>query len=154
MMDRLCDDIGVDTIEMGVAIGLAMEGGLIPWGDGKAAIDASGLCLFTVFPVLDNEDGVQTIVDLINARYGIDWSTDDFVDLGVSILKTEFAFNSKAGLTKAHDRLPDMFRETLPPHNNRWDFADEELQKVKQLGPGGDGSPGRFRSQRKREDEY
>jgi len=39
IMDRLCDDFGLDTIEMGVTIGIAMEGGMIPWGDGKAAID-------------------------------------------------------------------------------------------------------------------
>ncbi|WDP90678.1 MAG: aldehyde ferredoxin oxidoreductase [Desulfobacter sp.] len=39
MMDRLCDDFGLDTIEMGVTLGIAMEGGMIPWGDGKAAID-------------------------------------------------------------------------------------------------------------------
>jgi aldehyde:ferredoxin oxidoreductase len=36
-MDRLCDDLGVDTIETGGAIGVAMEAGLIPWGDGEAA---------------------------------------------------------------------------------------------------------------------
>ncbi|VFQ44485.1 aldehyde ferredoxin oxidoreductase family protein [Desulfoluna butyratoxydans] len=38
-MDRLCDDIGLDTIDAGVAIGMAMEGGLIEWGDKAAAID-------------------------------------------------------------------------------------------------------------------
>ena len=172
MMDRLCDDFGLDTIEMGVTIGIAMEGGMIPWGDGKAAIellskvgegapegkiigsgaaftgealgvdrvpvakkqafpaydprsckgvgvtyattpmgadhtagygvtanilavggtidphkkegnvelsqglqiataaiDAAGLCLFVAFAVLDNEDGLQTIVDMINAQH-------------------------------------------------------------------------------------
>lgn len=37
-MDRLCDDIGIDTIEMGVTTGVAMEGGLIPWGDADGAI--------------------------------------------------------------------------------------------------------------------
>lgn len=37
-MDHLCDDIGVDTIEMGCTVGVAMEGGLIPWGDAPAAI--------------------------------------------------------------------------------------------------------------------
>jgi aldehyde:ferredoxin oxidoreductase len=31
-------NIGVDTIEMGVAIGVAMDAGLIPFGDGKGAI--------------------------------------------------------------------------------------------------------------------
>jgi len=38
MMDRLCDDFGIDTIETGNTIAMCMEGGKIPWGDGKAAI--------------------------------------------------------------------------------------------------------------------
>jgi aldehyde:ferredoxin oxidoreductase len=37
-MDRLCDDLGLDTIETGVTLGIFMEGGVIPWGDGPAAI--------------------------------------------------------------------------------------------------------------------
>ncbi len=38
-MDRLCDDLGLDTIETGVTLGVCMEGGVIPWGNGPAAID-------------------------------------------------------------------------------------------------------------------
>lgn len=38
-MNRLCDDYGVDTIEMGVTLGVAMEGGVAQFGDGKAAIN-------------------------------------------------------------------------------------------------------------------
>ena len=38
LMDRLCDDFGLDTIEMGVTLGVAMEGDLIPWGDADAAV--------------------------------------------------------------------------------------------------------------------
>jgi len=37
-MDRLDDDIGLDTIEMGAAIGVAMEGGLLEFGDAEGAI--------------------------------------------------------------------------------------------------------------------
>ncbi|MBU1247141.1 MAG: aldehyde ferredoxin oxidoreductase [Proteobacteria bacterium] len=37
-LDRTCDELGVDTIEMGCTIAVAMDGGLIPWGDGEAAI--------------------------------------------------------------------------------------------------------------------
>ena len=37
-LDRLDDDFGVDTIEMGAAIGVAMDGGLAKFGDGEAAI--------------------------------------------------------------------------------------------------------------------
>jgi len=35
-IDRLCDDIGLDTMEMGAAFGVAMEGGLLEWGDATA----------------------------------------------------------------------------------------------------------------------
>ncbi len=38
-LDHLDDDYGLDTIEMGVAIGLAMEAGLLPFGDGKGAVE-------------------------------------------------------------------------------------------------------------------
>jgi len=37
-MDRLCDDIGLDTIEMGNAFGVAMEAGVLPWGDWRGVI--------------------------------------------------------------------------------------------------------------------
>ncbi len=37
-LDRLCDDLGLDTIEMGNTIAVAMEAGVIEWGDGSGAI--------------------------------------------------------------------------------------------------------------------
>jgi aldehyde:ferredoxin oxidoreductase len=39
MLDRLDDDFGLDTIEMGATIGVVMEAGLIPFGDGDGAIE-------------------------------------------------------------------------------------------------------------------
>lgn len=33
---RLCNDLGADTIETGAALGVAMEAGLLPWGDAAA----------------------------------------------------------------------------------------------------------------------
>lgn len=36
-INRLCNDLGLDTMEMGAAVAVAMEAGLLPWGDGKAA---------------------------------------------------------------------------------------------------------------------
>jgi len=35
-IDALCDDLGLDTMEVGAAAGVAMESGLLPWGDGAA----------------------------------------------------------------------------------------------------------------------
>ncbi len=234
MMDRLCDDYGLDTIDTGVALGVAMEGGLLEWGDGKAcielihevakgtgngkilgngaaftgdalgvdripvvkrqafpaydprsvkgvgvtyattpmgadhtagygvtanilgvggtvdplkndgqvelsknlqiataAIDAAGLCLFVAFAVLDNDNGVQLIVDMLNAHYGISLTPDDVVALGISILENENEFNLRAGFTKKDDQLPEMFNEKFPPHNTTWTFTEEDLQKAK-----------------------
>jgi aldehyde:ferredoxin oxidoreductase len=38
-LDRLDDDFGIDTIEMGASIGVAMEAGVAAFGDCQAAID-------------------------------------------------------------------------------------------------------------------
>ncbi|EMS81493.1 aldehyde ferredoxin oxidoreductase family protein [Desulfotignum phosphitoxidans] len=233
MLDRLCDDFGLDTIEMGVTLGVAMDGGMIPWGDGKAAIDllskigqyasegkiigngagftgdalgldripivknqalpaydprsvkgvgvtyattpmgadhtagygvtanilsvggtidphkkegnielsqglqiataavdAAGLCLFVAFAVLDNDDGLPTICEMLNAQYGLSLAPADVLELGKSILNNEKEFNRKAGFTKIDDRLPEMFYEKLPPHDTQWDFTSEELSKT------------------------
>jgi aldehyde:ferredoxin oxidoreductase len=38
-LNRICNDLGIDTIEAGNTIGVAMEAGVINFGDGPAAID-------------------------------------------------------------------------------------------------------------------
>jgi aldehyde:ferredoxin oxidoreductase len=37
-LNELCNNYGLDTIETGTTLGVAMEAGVIPFGDGKAAI--------------------------------------------------------------------------------------------------------------------
>lgn len=37
-MDRVCDEVGMDTIELANTMAMAMEAGVIPWGDGKGAL--------------------------------------------------------------------------------------------------------------------
>ena len=37
--DQVMDDIGIDTIETAVTIGVAMEAGLLPFGDGQGLLD-------------------------------------------------------------------------------------------------------------------
>ncbi|HDS16064.1 MAG TPA: aldehyde ferredoxin oxidoreductase [Proteobacteria bacterium] len=229
--DSLMDDIGVDSIEMAVTIGLAMEAGIIAFGDGAgfirllkevgegtplgrilgsgaavtgkvygltrvpvvkgqaipaydpravkgigityctstmgadhtagytvatnilksggyvdplqkegqvelsrnlqiatAAVDSTGLCIFTAFALLDNDSVLPAVVAMINARHGLSLTVDEVTDLGKSVLKTERAFNQAAGFTKVHDRLPEFFRdEKLPPHDAIWDFTDDEI---------------------------
>jgi len=38
-LNRLCNEVGIDTIETGAAIGVAMEAGVIPFGDAEGAKD-------------------------------------------------------------------------------------------------------------------
>ncbi len=234
MLDRLDDDYGLDTIEMGATIGVAMEAGLAKFGDAEAAInlvkqvgqgtdlgrilgsgaavtgkvfgvervpvvkgqalpaydpravqgigvtyatstmgadhtagyavgsnilgiggkvdalspdgqvdlsrnlqiataavDSTGMCLFIAFAVLDQPETFQALIDMINAFYGLNLTGDDVAALGMSVLRNERDFNTRAGFTSAHDRLPAFFtNEFLPPHNIKFKVTDTELDSV------------------------
>ena len=233
-LDRMDDDFGVDTIDMGVTIGVAMEGGLAEFGDAEAAInlvkqvgegtplgkilgsgaavtgqvlgvervpvvkkqalpaydpravqgigvtyattpmgadhtagyavatnllgvggsvdplkpegqvelsrnrqiataaiDATGMCLFIAFAILDQPDTFQSLVDLVGGFLGADMTADDVTELGKNILKMERDFNERAGFTNKDDRLPAFFKEeALAPHNVTFGVTDEELDQV------------------------
>ncbi|AKL94306.1 tungsten-containing aldehyde:ferredoxin oxidoreductase Aor [Clostridium aceticum] len=230
-LNWLANDLGLDTIEAGGTLGILMEAGVIPWGDGKKAlealaevgkgsplgriigqgsvftgqafgvtkiaavkgqhmpaydprsikgigvtyattpmgadhtagycitanilkvggvvdplkregqvdlsrnlqiastlIDSTGFCLFIAFAILDNEDAMPTIVELLNTRFGWNFSVEDALMLGQRTLKVERDFNVQAGFTKEHDRLPDfMMKEKLAPHDIHFDIGAEEL---------------------------
>ncbi len=38
-IDHLCDDIGIDTIEFGVTVGVAMDNGKVNWGDAEKVFE-------------------------------------------------------------------------------------------------------------------
>jgi aldehyde:ferredoxin oxidoreductase len=83
-----------------------------------AAIDATGLCLFIAFAILDQEDTFNAMLDMLDAFTGQKLTADDVVALGKKILDYERDFNTRAGFTSKQDRLPDFFKnEPLPPHN-------------------------------------
>lgn len=93
-----------------------------------AAIDSTGMCLFIAFAALDDASCLPALIDMINARFGIKLSADDVTKLGMSILKTERAFNLAAGFTSKDDRLPEFFQdEPIAPHNVVWDISDEAI---------------------------
>lgn len=93
-----------------------------------AAIDSTGMCLFIAFAALDDATCLPALIDMLNARFGISLGADDVTNLGMSILKTEHAFNTAAGFTNLDDRLPEFFEtEPIAPHNVVWDFTGEEI---------------------------
>ena len=94
-----------------------------------AAIDSTGLCLFIAFPALDIPECLASVIDMINARYGIKLTGDDVTALGKKTLKIEHAFNLAAGIGPEQDRLPEFFElEKIAPHNVAWDMPTEQLQ--------------------------
>ncbi len=96
-----------------------------------AAIDATGMCLFIAFAILDQPDTFQALLDVIGGFTGQPLTGDDVTALGKSILKNEREFNAKAGFTSKDDRLPDYFqKEKLPPHNITFAVSDEDLDQV------------------------
>lgn len=98
-----------------------------------ASIDSTGLCLFVSFAVLDFDEVFISVLDMINAQYGVNWNKDDWNNMGKYVLTIEKEFNRKAGFTKNDDRLPEFTSEALPPHDAVWDISDEELDKVLQF---------------------
>jgi aldehyde:ferredoxin oxidoreductase len=38
-LNRRCDELGLDTMEMGVTLGVCMEAGVLPFGDGQGALN-------------------------------------------------------------------------------------------------------------------
>ncbi len=96
-----------------------------------AAIDASGMCLFIAFPVLDQPETFQALVDILSGFSGQALTGDDVTALGKSILENERDFNSRAGFTSKHDRLPEFFKnEKLGPHDVTFTVSDEDLDQV------------------------
>lgn len=96
----------------------------------SAAVDSTGMCIFVAFPALDDPACLPALIDMINARFGINLTGDDVTNLGATILKTEREFNLKAGLSSATDRIPEFMKyEALPPHNVVWDFTNEEIDE-------------------------
>lgn len=96
-----------------------------------AAIDSAGMCIFIAFAVLDQPETFQALIDMLNAFHGLNMTADDVAELGKSILKTERDFNTRAGFTAQHDRLPDFFKkEPLPPHDVTFQVTDKELDSL------------------------
>ncbi|MDZ4184838.1 MAG: aldehyde ferredoxin oxidoreductase C-terminal domain-containing protein [Desulfuromonadales bacterium] len=96
-----------------------------------AAIDSTGMCLFIAFAILDQPETFQALLDMLNAFYGTELTGDGVVALGKTVLSAERDFNTRAGFTAAHDRLPRYFyTDPIAPHNQVFSMTDEELDSV------------------------
>jgi aldehyde:ferredoxin oxidoreductase len=84
---------------------LATEGkaGLVKaFQDATAAVDSSGLCVFTTFAwTLDD------IAPQIDSACEGGWTTEKLLEVGERIWNMERIFNNRAGFTAADDKLPE-----------------------------------------------
>jgi aldehyde:ferredoxin oxidoreductase len=93
-----------------------------------AGYDSLGACIFAGFGFAD---ALETIPEMVNARYGTDYDVGLLQELGRETISYEREFNRRAGFTSADDRLPEwMTREPLPPHNTVFDVSEEDLDSV------------------------
>jgi len=96
-----------------------------------AAIDSTGMCLFIAFAILDQEETFQALIDMINTFHGLNFTGDDFTEMGKKILKMERDFNERAGFGPKDDRLPAYFQqEQLAPHNITFQVNDADLDTM------------------------
>ena len=70
--------------------------------DATAAVDSTGLCVFTTFAWTLNDIAPQ-----VDAAVEGDWTSDKMLEAGERIWNLERQFNMRAGFTAADDRLPD-----------------------------------------------
>ena len=74
--------------------------------DATAAVDSSGLCVFTTFAWT-----LEDIAPQINAACSGDWTAEKMLTVGERIWNMERAFNLAAGMTDKDDTLPERLRK-------------------------------------------
>ncbi|WP_027188698.1 aldehyde ferredoxin oxidoreductase C-terminal domain-containing protein [Desulfovibrio cuneatus] len=222
-LNNVCNDLGIDTIELGAALGIAMETGVLPFGDVQATENAleeirqgtvfgrvlaagaavTGIVLGSLrVPVVKNQalpaydprsikglgvtyatstqgadhtagntarapipqhlkdhqvetsknaqrgftlmdslgfclmlggavKDLNLMLDLVHARYGVRVSLEEVQKAAANTLQQEREFNLKAGLSEAHDTLPEFFYEEVNPTNQAvFDISQKEMQEV------------------------
>ncbi len=93
--------------------------------DTTTLVDSMGMCIFTMFGLW-----IDDYRDLLNAFFGWNLSSEEYLRIGERIWNLERAFNLKAGLTRADDTLPRrLLEEPIPsgPHRGSVCRLDKTL---------------------------
>ena len=93
-----------------------------------ALVDSTGCCLIS-FGIPGT--AFSLIQRTLNARYGLHLTEEDVLEMGKAVLREEIKFNRAAGITEAHNTLPEFFfSESLPPTNFIFDLPEEEVKGI------------------------
>jgi alcohol dehydrogenase class IV len=94
-----------------------------------AAWDTFGYCLNAVPG--GQHSTYEFLATLINARYGLNLTADDIVEVAKRTLKEELKFNEGAEFSKIYELYPEFVRkEKLPPTNSVFDVDDAEIKTI------------------------
>lgn len=84
---------------------------VLTFQDLTAAIDSLDQCLFTVFGI-----GGEDYAKELSAVTGVDYTTDDILEVGERVWNLEKLFNLREGFTKEDDRLPPRLESEPMPN--------------------------------------
>ena len=88
--------------------------------DLTAALDSTGICLFTTFGLKAKE-----LAELFETATGIKCDKKEFIKKGERIWNMERLFNIKAGFTKEDDKLPErLANEPIKSGASKGEVAD------------------------------
>ena len=91
--------------------------------------DGFGLCQLSV--PQDKTLALEYLRDLTNARFGMDLSVTDLVEIGKETLKSELRFNQHSGFYTVHESEPDFVRnEPVGPRKTVFDIESTEIDSI------------------------
>lgn len=91
-----------------------------------ALCDSLGFCFFAG----TNLKTMEIFTQLMNARFGSNYSVVDLIEMGKDIIKREIQFNREAGISVVND-VPEFFRtEKLQPKGFVFTFEREKLDRI------------------------
>lgn len=94
------------------------------------ALDSLGCCIFLGAALGD----WSTLLGLVYGRTGVNTTLDALKDAARHTLRLERDFNRRAGLSDAHDRLPDyMCEERNPDSGQVFDVIDDEVRQMAEI---------------------
>ena len=105
---------GQETVSRNAQVGFTVMGNL-------------GLCILASGGIGD----LGVVADLLKARWGVETTPEWLRREAWETVLLERGFNRRAGLTPAHDRLPEFFEEEINPANGQvFDVPEDTLRRV------------------------
>jgi aldehyde:ferredoxin oxidoreductase len=90
-------------------------------------LDCLGFCMFAREPLFADP---SLLSGMVNALVGSDFDENTIWNMAIDTIKLEREFNIAAGLSPAHDKLPEyVYYEKLAPTDSVFDLSEEEMQK-------------------------